>query len=126
MSEPQNVSVPAEQETLPPSPDQVALALIQGLAASGQFEDMAALIGNAWAAVPHFYISREHYADKIAPMFFLPVGGVALDSVAEPDFAGQLAAVRENLRREDEGPAEDAPSGPSRGAFIPKPPYERD
>ena len=102
MSEPQNASVPAEQELLPPSPDQVALALIQGLAASGQFEDMAALIGQAWAAVPHFYTSREHYADKIAPMFFLPVGAQSFDSVADPDFAGQLAAARENLRRDDE------------------------
>jgi hypothetical protein len=64
-----------EEETLPPSPDEVALSLIQGLASSGTYpiDNLHALIGHAWFAVPHFYTERERYANEVAPMFFRPV-----------------------------------------------------
>lgn len=77
-------------QDLPPAPDQVALTLMQGFAANGHYEDFEALIGQAWAAVPHFYLWRNKYADQIAPMFFMPVGV----GVPEPDFAAQLAEAR--------------------------------
>lgn len=87
-------------ELLPPAPDDVALALVQGLAASGQFaaDGLPALIANAWASVPHFYIEREKYATIYAPMFFRstviepPASDIVLGSESDLDEVnGRLA-----------------------------------
>lgn len=78
-------------ELLPPAPDQVALALLQGFAASGKFEPGPELLGQVWAIVPHFYLEREKYATTYAPLFFVSVDALTPD---EPDFEAQLAAAR--------------------------------
>jgi hypothetical protein len=61
-----------------PSPDHVALAIIQGiLAGNGAPGDEGvptAAVAMAWHLVPHYYIERENYARNIAPMFFKEKG----------------------------------------------------
>lgn len=95
-------------EILPPSPDQIAMLIIQGLAASGKYEDFEALIGQAWSAVPHYYLWREKYATQIAPMFFRPITDGLGFGPTDADFEAQLATVRLGL-----GAGEDAaPDGP--------------
>lgn len=86
-----------EDEQLPPAPDDVALAIIQGLAASGKYEpdNLQALVGSAWAAVPYFYVERENYATVIAPMFFktIDVGSDDLITIVTPHLGDEETAV---------------------------------
>lgn len=56
---------------LPPKPDDLAIAFAAALMMSGKYENPGSAIGAAWAAVPEFYLSRQHYAEQIAPMFFV-------------------------------------------------------
>ena len=63
--------VEQEPEPEPPYPDEVALVAMQGLLASGKFEDPAVAVGQAWAiCVPAFYQQRQYYARVIAPALF--------------------------------------------------------
>ncbi len=57
-----------------PTPDQLAVAFAAALMMTGKYETPAAAIYAAWAAVPEFYVARLMYAEKIAPMFFSPIG----------------------------------------------------
>jgi hypothetical protein len=57
-------------ETLPPSPDDIALVAMQGLLASGKYEDVAAACVVAWTVcVPAYHRGRTMFADQIAPIF---------------------------------------------------------
>lgn len=57
----------------PPFPDELALHYSAALMQSGRYESPEAAIAAAWWTVPHFYIERLNYQNKIAPMFFVPV-----------------------------------------------------
>lgn len=74
-------------EIVPPSPDQVAMAILQGMLANPKApEDPAASCISAWTAVPHFYRGRQFYVDTIAPLFFVPAYS------AEAEVAAKAAA----------------------------------
>lgn len=60
-------------EDRPPAPDEIAVAFAAALLGTGRYENADAAIGAAWSAVPHYYMWRETYSEKIAPMFFKPV-----------------------------------------------------
>lgn len=60
---------PVSEGVIPPSPDQVALAIIQGMFASGKYGDtVEAVIHAAWVAVPQFYIGRHMYVTQYATL----------------------------------------------------------
>lgn len=61
-----------EQEPLPPSPDQLAMAFAAAMLANPKFDgDEPKVMALAWHAVPHFYIWRDKYGREIAPQFFV-------------------------------------------------------
>lgn len=63
--------IEGEEEYLPPAPDDVALAAMQGLLANPQYTEGAQnAVMLAWTVcVPAFFQGRQVFAEKIAPMW---------------------------------------------------------
>lgn len=69
-----------DDPNMPPSPDEIALTLVQGMLASGTFKDNEhAVFGLAWASVPHYYIERQKY-----PMYAQMLINFSPDDGEEP------------------------------------------
>lgn len=53
-----------------PGPYEIALAVAQGLCASGKYDSPSAAMGAAWTAVPAFFAGRNFYVTELAPVLY--------------------------------------------------------
>lgn len=72
-----------------PGPNEIALALGAGLAASGGYRENPGVVwGIAWASVPNFYLARDNYVKRIAPVIFATPAAAAAQSPASAAAGG--------------------------------------
>jgi hypothetical protein len=71
------------QPILPPTPDQVCMAILQGMFASGSFgDDLRAPVVSAWAATAHYYGARLTDWPRFAQMAgFVPQGATPTEDI---------------------------------------------
>lgn len=82
--DPDAIPNPSFSHQLPPSPDEIALAFAAALMTkTGDAMSAEAAVLNAWWAVPHYYVGRSEYVNKIVPAVF------GAPTVFEPDFADE-------------------------------------